>query len=192
MLLLSACVAALLSGRAECLVARGPDGQIALVEIGAVGHVDIPPALDTILLTPGQRISLLHNHPQSLGLSDADLLQLCKAGVASVEAISNDGARYRGARGPRFDADRFALVLRRAIDLAPRYLNLVGLPPDEQSSLRREGNHLVCLALADAGVIEYRAQLSAAHGVWAREAARCQRARADLGAVLRHMARDRL
>ena len=187
MLLMSACVAALLSGQVECLVARMPDGELLLVKIGSADHVDLPPRIDGQLLTPGEGVALVHSHPRGLGLSGDDLMQLIKPGVRSIEALGSDGSRYRAARGPRFDPATFSTVWRRAMQLVPRFLQMDGLPSDDQLAMKREGNHLICLALDDAGVIAYDARLSAFHSAAAlRQAARVTRARAAIAGVIRH------
>ena len=47
----------------------------------------LAPTVDTLLLQPGARITIVHTHPDSVGLSVLDLLQLAKPGVAAIVAI---------------------------------------------------------------------------------------------------------
>ena len=169
MLVFSACLAALLSGApehavsalsTECLVAIDARGALVFAEPGNAEHVELPSELEVSLRDPDASITLRHNHPHSQGLSERDVLTLGMSGVSVIEAIGRDGSVYRAARGPHFDIRRVARVYREMNALAALYFTLDRLPPQDRAGLRAEADHLACVALADAGVVNYTGRLS--------------------------------
>ena len=146
--------------RERLLVVNG-DGLIVHSLDGEEAHVKITADVDDELRREGADLVLVHNHPNSSGLSKDDLSQLGKAGVAAVIAIGHDGSVYAAARGPRFDL---------VVCGGDRYSNV---REDVQRTLLREADaadvarltesfspHLAALVLARSRYIEYIACLA--------------------------------
>jgi hypothetical protein len=120
-------------------------------------RVSIPAELTKQALDPNQQIAYHHNHPESFSLSlvDLELLDL-RPGLASVTAHGHDGSRYQASRGDmkNFTADINAVdsEMLKQVDLAQRRgMSITGVDA-----------HLVNLALAAEGVIQYQYTLSPA------------------------------
>lgn len=118
-------------------------------------RVSIPAELTKQTLDPNQQIAYHHNHPESFSLSlvDLELLDL-RPGLASVTAHGHDGSRYQATRGnmENFKADISAVdsEMTKQVDLAQRRgVSITGVDA-----------HLVNLALAAEGVIQYQYTLS--------------------------------
>jgi len=119
--------------------------------------VAVPDELTKLASDPNQRIAYHHSHPDSFSLSlgDLNLLDL-RPGLASVTAHGQDGSRYHALRG---DMKKFKSAvsaadseMMRQVDLARRRgLTITGIDA-----------HLVNLALAAEGVIQYLYKLSPA------------------------------
>ena len=141
----------------ERLLAADLTGKILMERHGDGSGVRVDSELDDLLLRADMAIVLIHNHPESVGLSLADLRHLHKPGVAAMIAIGHDGSVFVAAAGPRFD--RF--------DFADRHYPTV--MAEIRTQLRREWpsgrlsvaagdahtSHLVTLALARANVVRY-------------------------------------
>ena len=121
------------------------------------GRVSAPPELTKLASDSSQKIAYHHNHPDSFSLSlvDLNLLDL-RPGLVNVSAHGHDGSRYQAARG---DMQNFKEIvsaadseMMRQVDLAQRR----GMP------ITGIDAHLVNLALAAEGVIQYQFTLSPA------------------------------
>ncbi len=119
--------------------------------------VAVPAELTKLASDPTQQIAYHHSHPDnfSLSLMDLNLLDL-RPGLVSVTAHGHDGSRYQVARG---DMQNFKAIVSAAdsemikqVDFAQRR----GLP------IAGIDAHLVNLALAAEGVIQYQFTLSPA------------------------------
>src|SRR5262245_35125573 len=146
----------------ERLLAVTRDGRRIASRDGSRQHVPLGAEFDQQLLTAGAGITLVHNHPGSVGLSADDLLQLAKAGVVAVIAIGHDGSVYMAAAGPRFDRDRFEDLqyapVRAEVERKLREARAsAAIAPAVSDAYQA---HVVSLALAKAHVIEYRATLA--------------------------------
>lgn len=144
----------------ERLIAVTVDGATVAIVDGTARRVPLGRALDARCLQPGAGIVLVHNHPHSLGLSADDLSQLAKPGVAAVVAIGLDGSLYAAAAARRFPGDAFRdLIYAPALAEAGQQMRheRAGLAEDDPGGWMP---HLMGLALAEAGVIEYRATLA--------------------------------
>jgi hypothetical protein len=145
----------------ERLIAIAADGSVLATIDGDAASAAIGAALDTLLRRPDAHVRLTHNHLRSTSLSGADLEQLTKPGVDAIEAVGWDGSRYEARRGPRFDALRFERdQFRTAADEVDRQLR-GARTPDERRGIDAHHAHLTAIALHKAGVIVYRAELSA-------------------------------
>jgi len=146
----------------ERVVAVTPAGELVDSLLGQSSHAVLGPAFDTRLLQPGANLVLVHNHPNDSGLSGDDLLQLTKPGVAAVAAVGHRRSVYVAIAGRSYDRNAFehrqyAIArdeLARQL-LAQQARGLAGAVVAEHFT------HLVSLALAEAGVIDYRATLCA-------------------------------
>lgn len=147
----------------ERLIVLSPTGRIVHVVSGHERSVPLPAGLDRRLLTPGEDLTLVHNHPAGNGLSQNDLRQLEKAGVSAVVAIGHDGGIYVARRGPRFpefglvgfDGSAYATALTTAEQV------LAGTPDAGSRALfARHVHHVIALGLARVEMLEYRARLT--------------------------------
>jgi hypothetical protein len=142
---------------AERLLAVTATGERLMERDGGRSSVPVGVELDTLLVQRDRSIVLIHNHPAHVGLSAADIGQLARPGVAAIVAIAPDRSVFAAAPGPRMDPDHLedrqyarasAEVTRRLRQDWPSE-HLPFEIADEHLS------HLVALALARAGVIDY-------------------------------------
>ena len=147
----------------ERLIVLDVRGQVIRVVDGGDGEIEFPPDLAGLLSRAGARLTLVHNHPASNGLSPYDLLQLAKPGVHAVVAVGHDGSIYVAARGTAFRPaagtretdDSYARAARAAFRLQRRERDA-----HARAAFDRHFHHVMALALHDVRVIEYRAMLS--------------------------------
>jgi hypothetical protein len=145
----------------ERLLVVGPDGNILDAAEGDRSRLELPLRLAPLLGNPASRVRLIHNHPDSNGLSllDLDLLRL--PGVHRIIAIGHDGSAYEAGAGARYNVmpiQQVHAAARRAFDAAvARYGRM--LPKRVPIEHRA---HLTALILTRAGVIEYSATLGKA------------------------------
>jgi hypothetical protein len=145
----------------ERLVAIARDGSVLAVIDGGASNAAVDGGLDLVLHRSGAHVRLTHNHPRSTGLSGADLEQLTKPGLDSIEAVGLDGSRYEAARGPRFDGIGFEPhQYRLAAAAVSRQLLDAARSPADRASIDAHHAHLTALALHKAGIIVYAARLS--------------------------------
>ena len=139
----------------ERLIVLDARGQMVRVVEGLEGRVEFPSDMAGMLARPEARLTLVHNHPASNGLSPYDLVQLEKPGVHAVVAIGHDGSVYVAARGASYDAAIHTEAASAAQRLQRRQRD-----PKERAAFDHHFHHVMALALHDARVIEYRATLS--------------------------------
>jgi hypothetical protein len=96
-----------IAAQRERLEVIANDGTVVATLDGNQSSVRIDPATDDLLRQPERHLTLMHNHPHSVGLSGADLSQLSKPGVERIVAVGADGSRYEAERGQRFDVQHF-------------------------------------------------------------------------------------
>ena len=143
------------------LIVLDARGQVIRVVDGVDGEVEFPSDMAGLLSRAGARLTLVHNHPASNGLSPYDLAQLEKPGVHAVVAVGHDGSVYVAARGTAFrsgtgDAnDSYGRAARAALLLQRRERDA-----HARAAFDRQFHHVMALALHDARVIEYRSMLS--------------------------------
>jgi hypothetical protein len=147
----------------ERLLAVTVAGEIVSTRDGIAQHVMFGTELDLKLLNPVSDLVLIHNHPHSLGFSADDLVQLQKPGVTAVVAVGHDGSVYIAARGPRYDRDMFEPVqyagARKAVTLGVTEALAAHTLTNERVDAHFA--HVISLALARAGVIDYYTDLAA-------------------------------
>jgi hypothetical protein len=135
-------------------------GRIIESRDGSQTHIVFDSSLTALCETPGAGLVLVHNHPNSTGLSADDLENLAQPGVTAVVAIGHDGSIYAAAAGPRFPASQFVDALygpaRAAADRELRARR----SPTANVAAASFMPHLMALALQKANVIDYRATLS--------------------------------
>lgn len=147
----------------EHLIVISSDDIVLAVKAGTRSSVALDVEIDALLAQPGARLTLLHNHPRSGGLSLNDLWQLAKPGVERVVAVGEDGSHYDAARGPRYDVGLFENhQYAPAHDEVVRQLRAT--PLNLCGSLDGHVAHLTSLGLHEAGVIEYHAILQGGRG----------------------------
>lgn len=140
----------------ERLIVLDARGQVIRVVEGLEGRVEFPSDMAGMLASPEARLTLVHNHPASNGLSPYDLVQLEKPGVHAVVAVGHDGSVYVAGRGASYDAAIHTEAASAAQRLQRRQRD-----PNERAAFDQHFYHVMGLALHDARVIEYRAVLSA-------------------------------
>ena len=139
-------------------------GRLVATREGSESAVFLGPDLDRELLTPGNAIVLVHNHPGNAGLSTNDLGQLTKPGVAAIVAVGHDGSIYMAARGHRYDLAAFEERQSDPLKVEVRKRLRVecGARAVTTEVADAHFSHVVALALAKAGVIVYEAILAGA------------------------------
>jgi hypothetical protein len=143
--------------RHERLIVTDAGGRILLQADGSERGVVIPPEWMPLLRDRSAGLILAHNHPAGQSLSVEDLSQFEKRGVAMVVVVGHDGSLYAAAEGSRYRDASFAAVYMAASREVERQ---VPLHQVAASTVDVHRNHLVALALASAGVILYRSDLS--------------------------------
>lgn len=142
---------------AERLLVVRPTGEDVLARRGSASLVRVDAELDELLLQPGIGHVLVHNHPTSVGLSGPDLGQLAKPGVAAVVAIGHDGSVFAASAGRRMHPD-FLESKQYASAKAEVVKRLRAEWPSGSVSVALSDahlSHLVSLAMAKAGIIDY-------------------------------------
>lgn len=132
-------------------------GEVLSVVDGDRNRVILPAPLAEMLARMPLDATLVHNHPDSVSLSGADLFQLAKVGVSRVVALGHDGSVYEASAAARFGEgasieSRYDAVLQCVLDRVIREsqfsgADLVGLYPHIP--------HVVALIFERAGVIHY-------------------------------------
>src|SRR5262249_38195439 len=89
----------------ERLLVLNASGEQLAERSGGATAVVLGREMDDLLRTPAAGLVLVHNPPASIGLSDADLSQLAKPGVAAIVAIGHDGSVYIAAAGDSMKRD---------------------------------------------------------------------------------------
>lgn len=139
----------------ERLIVLDARGQVVRVVEGLEGRVEFPSDMAGMLARPEARLTLVHNHPASNGLSPYDLVQLEKPGVHAVVAVGHDGSVYVAARGASYDAAIHTQAASAAQRLQRRQRD-----PKKRAAFDQHFHHVLALALDDAQVIAYRSTLS--------------------------------
>lgn len=117
--------------------------------------IAIPSELTKLASDPTQRIAYHHSHPDGFSLSLMDLKLLNRRpGLAKVVAHGHDGSQYQATRG---DMQNFDIILSSADSEMDRQADLVRR---RGASMTGIDAHLVNLALAAEGVIQYQYTLS--------------------------------
>jgi hypothetical protein len=132
-------------------------GEDVLARRGGPSSVRVDSELDDLLLRPGVGHVLVHNHPTSVGLSGPDLGQLAKPGVAAVMAVGHDGSVFVASAGRRMQPD-FLESKQYVSAKAEVGRRLRAEWPSGSVSVAVSDAHLchlVSLALAKAGIIDY-------------------------------------
>jgi hypothetical protein len=148
--------------RDERLLVVAPDGVVMDTIDGTAARVALPRSLEVQLFDRSNRISLVHNHPGSSGLSGADLSQLRKPGVLRIVALGHDGSVFEAKAGPRYSAlmsneQTYSGLVQRIlfrVEIEQRWTD------EDMTDVLRYVGHLAALALHRADVISYRATLS--------------------------------
>ncbi len=141
----------------ERLLLVRPTGEDVLERRGGPSSVRVDSEIDDLILRPGMRHVLVHNHPTSVGLSGPDLGQLAKPGVAAVMAVGHDGSVFVASAGRRMQPD-FLESKQYVSAKAEIGRRLRAEWPSGSVSVAVSDahlSHLVSLALAKAGIIDY-------------------------------------
>jgi predicted DNA-binding transcriptional regulator len=105
-------------------------------------------------------ICLIHNHPGSSSLSDADIRAASLPGSDSIEAIGHDDSRYK-VKPKITDYVELVAKLSAANDEAMYFMSeLVTSKKMTLDAVKQIFDHVKNLALAKSGVIGYEYQLS--------------------------------
>jgi hypothetical protein len=160
-ILVFACIVTPLAAERERLQIVKPGGRIVATIDGERSRVVITSTIDELLGEANAHLTLIHNHPGSVGLSGADLEQLTKRGVDRIVAVGADSSRYEARRGPAFDADAFIAWQYRAAESAVRaFVSRVYREPQEPLDVARSVPHLTAIVLRNIGVLEYEVRLA--------------------------------
>jgi hypothetical protein len=159
----------------EQLVAIDRAGCIVAAIDGGSASAEPDDTLRERLRREGEGIVLVHNHPRGLSLSFNDLGQLTQPGVAGVIVVGNDGSLYAASLGERYTSLQLDGPPVTVVGFQERgHTTLTVFVASAQSEVRRlnatagvDGrafdshfDHLVSLALRDAGAIRYWSILS--------------------------------
>ena len=147
----------------ERLLAVSGEGKILRALDGSDATVVVTPEFDGDLVREGAGVVLVHNHPANTSLSQQDLGQLDKPGVAAIVAIGHDGSVYAAARpqappaladaGPSATPVCATKSARRCGSRCPRMAT-------NASTAASYATHLTMLALAKAGYVDYFAAMA--------------------------------
>ena len=160
-LVVIASAAAATAAAQERLQIVAPDGAVVATVDGDASSVALDASVDTVLRRPDSHLRLIHNHPNSRGLSGADLEQLTKPGVEAIEAVGADGSRYEASRGPAFDARRLLGWQYRVAEAAViRHLGDARGGSVHGADIDAHIAHVIAVALEKAQVIRYRSSLA--------------------------------
>jgi len=146
----------------ERLLLVSLSGEIVASRDGGHSRVNLTRDIDDRLLASPADLVIVHNHPANASLSTSDLLQLSKPGVAAIVAVAHDASLYLAVRGPCYDRQEFEARQYGPVrmEIANR-LRLAWMTGQiRQEAVDGHFSHVAALALAKAGVIEYRAVLS--------------------------------
>jgi hypothetical protein len=118
------------------------------------GRVYIPDELTRLANDPARKIAYHHNHPDSFSLSPGDLAVMGKRpGLFQVMVYGHDGSRFRAER-------RDFLYFEVALEAAKHGIwQQTGLARRRGLFLESLEAHLINLALARAGIIDYQFEL---------------------------------
>jgi SPP1 gp7 family putative phage head morphogenesis protein len=156
------------TGREHILAYDLATGREAFRNAGEAYRVRIDPVEIAKAEARGQSLRAVHNHPDSVSLSVADLASLGHVVIQEVEALGVDGmSAYLASRGTHYArAFRSKLMARDQAgmtetlgDLRSHARTVFGkynIPDDVRA-------HLLCEALAQTNVIAYTARMSPAH-----------------------------
>lgn len=155
----------------ESLIAYDANGKAIARIQGRRRFVDFTHELRVEMMKPENDIVLHHNHPENGSLSQPDLMTLAFPGVNSVWAHGHNSNTFRAAMTPEFAAVSFPSPPARSKKIEQVYAHaLWRLQPIMQEALTErtigtdEANfgiiHLVNEILADAGIIDYRHNVS--------------------------------
>lgn len=141
----------------ERLLAVSLTGELLMERHGEGSQVRVDPELDDLLRRAGTSTVLVHNHPASVGLSLADLRHLGKPGLAAIVAIGHDGSVFIASAGPRLDPLLFAERQHAVATAEVRKQLRIEWPSGRLTVAAGDAHtsHLVTLALAKAGVVQY-------------------------------------
>ena len=135
--------------------AIGGAGSAAPVEwvSGERGGVKLSETLKAIVADPVRQISVVHNHPDSPGLSITDLEMLeFSPGLVRVIAVGHDGSLYRASnprRGLGFTAGRIWQLANIQITEEVADLDM------DAQAMKRLAEHAASTALDRAGYVDY-------------------------------------
>ncbi len=107
-----------------------------------------------------QSIRLIHNHPKSSSLSEEDIIKALLPGVDCIEAIGHDGSRYKIKPKITNFVDLEATLLEANKDVMRRLMDLVNTKKINLANADQLFIHVINLALAKSGVVDYEYQLS--------------------------------
>lgn len=146
----------------ERMLVVSAEGLVLNVVDGDRQRVALPLPLLAELSRDPLRVTLVHNHPDSVSLSGPDLIQLAKVGVERVVAVGHDGSVYEASAAAAYGlgttiAERYDELLGRVLD---RLAADSRLDNNGQAALYPQASHIVALVLDRAGIIRYSAHLS--------------------------------
>ena len=159
----------------EQLVVIDGAGRVVTAVNGSSSHVPIGGELADRLNRTDERFVVIHNHPLGQGLSHDDLGLLTKSGVSGVIAGGNDGSLYGASLGKVYlsslaDATSMTVAgfvlpghptVMTFVARARLEIERLGRQPTgiDAAIFRSHFEHLVGLALGEAGTLQYRAVL---------------------------------
>jgi hypothetical protein len=142
---------------------------IVAVQDGTPSSVALSAGVTEMLQQPDARLTIVHNHPISIGFSLNDLAQLVRPGVERIVVAAADGSCYEAVRGSSFDTKRFVDdAYRRVHDAVVRMNGEMPSGLVAERSYRANIAHLTSVALDKAAVIVYRTSLHGEAAVSAR------------------------
>ena len=142
-------------------------GEILEGGSGSVDEILLTDAMMALINDSNNAVFLIHNHPAGLSLSKKGIIAASRSGVDSIEALGHDESRYK-AKTKTGDFAQLGIQISEANN---EVMNRLGrLVSGKKISLDNAGkiyHHIVNLALAKSGFIDYDYRLSMSRArVW--------------------------
>lgn len=148
------------TGSERLVVLDAKTGKMLEVENGTPDGMILTDAIMALIDDSNNAVRLTHNHPKNLSFSMEDIIVASKPGAESMEVVGHDGSWYR-VKLKTADVDLEAKILEMNDEVMNRLGKLVSGKKIKLDSAGQLYHHMVNLALAEIGVIDYEYRLSA-------------------------------
>lgn len=148
------------TGNERLVLLEAKTGEVLEAGNGSVDKLRLTDTMMALIQDANHSIRLIHNHPGSSSFSKEDIMMASQPGVDSIEAIGHDGSRYK-AKPKMTDDVHLRVKLTEAQDEVMYFLSEA--VASKKMALDASGqifHHIINLALAKSGVIDYEYQLA--------------------------------